>query len=257
MKQQNNKVSIFPILNLPEFKNGDDIAYQLFIKTHNLPKANQPRSGDILIVTQKIVSKCEGQTIDLKTVNPSQKACKLAKITDKDPRLVQLIIDNTKRFLAIRKGLIIVETLQGIKCANAGIDSSNVPGNDTVTLLPANPNKSAKIISEKVSELFQTHLPVIITDSFGRPWREGILDMAIGTYGMKPLLNLIDTKDAEGQILHSTILAIADSIAAAANLVVNKNANAPIVIIRGYDYELNNNINQESLERPMKTDIFI
>ena len=100
-------------------------------------------------------------------------------------------------------------------------------------------------------------MPVIITDSFGRPWREGILDMAIGTYGMKPLLNLIDTKDAEGQILHSTILAIADSLAAAANLVVNKNTNVPVVIIRGYHYELNNNINKESLERPMKTDIFI
>lgn len=257
MKPQKNKVSIFPLLGLPEFKNGDDIAYELFMQTNNLNKSSKPQSGDILIITQKAVSKCEGQTIHLETVTPTKKACKLAKITDKDPRLVQLIINNTKRFLAIRKGLIIVETLQGIKCANAGIDSSNVPGNDTVTLLPSNPNKSAKNISKRASDLFGIHLPVILTDSFGRPWREGILDMAIGTYGMKPLLNLIDTKDAEGQILHSTIIAIADSLAAAANLVVNKNTNVPVVIIRGYHYELNNNINKESLERPMKTDIFI
>lgn len=197
------------------------------------------RSDDVLIVTQKIVSKAEGRLVDLRTIEPSPFAVRYAATFDKDPRQVEVVLSETKRIVRMDRGILIAETQHGFVCANAGVDASNVEA-ETVCLLPKEPDASAAAIRESLGHHFgietgdQPGLGVIISDSFGRPWRNGIVNVAIGVAGMSPLTDYRGQYDAAGYELRVSVLAVADELAAAAELVMNKLDARPVVLVRGY-----------------------
>lgn len=229
------RFSIFPIEFIPEVQKGDDIARFIFaaLKKQKLTF----KKCDILCVAQKIVSKSEGRVITLESIKPSQKAKQLAKKLNKDPRHVQAILNETKRIVRTGHGVIICETHHGFVCANAGVDLSNVDGGASVCLLPENPDASAKKIRDKIEKLTGKKIAVIITDTFGRPWREGLTEVAIGISGMKALLDLRGQKDTHGYSLKGTMLAVSDSLAASAGLVMGKATRTPVILIRGFKYK--------------------
>ena len=196
-------------------------------------------AGDILVVTQKIVSKAEGRTVDLKTVEPSAEARKLGSETGRDPRLVELILRESRGIVRIdpARGILITETRHGFVCANSGIDASNVPGDDVVSLLPEDPDMSARRIRGEVSRATAgIVVAVLISDTFGRAWREGQTNFAIGAAGIDPIKDYRGTADAYGNILKVTRAAIADELASAAELVTGKADGIPVAIARGYPY---------------------
>ena len=194
-------------------------------------------TGDILVITQKIVSKAEGRVIDLRDVEPSPYACRLAEETSRDPRLVELVLKESRSIVRMDpdRGIIITETRHGFVCANSGIDSSNVPGDNRVCLLPEDPDESASRIRQEVSNALPgTEVGVIISDTFGRAWREGHVNFAIGAAGLSVLKDYRGTPDAYGRVLKVTNIAVADELAGAAELVTGKTLNIPASIIRGY-----------------------
>jgi coenzyme F420-0:L-glutamate ligase/coenzyme F420-1:gamma-L-glutamate ligase len=221
------KVELEALAGLPEVAAGDDLA--------ELIAAAEPRieNGDIVVVAQKIVSKAEGRAVDLATVLPGDAAVQLAQQTEKDPRLVQLILDESETVLRSRPGVIIVATRQGFVCANAGIDASNVPGDDSVLLLPEDSDASARRLRSRLSELSGARVGVVISDSFGRAWRIGQQDVAIGCAGLEPAQDLRGGSDREGRELTASIAASADEIASAANLSRAKTSGEPVVLVRG------------------------
>jgi coenzyme F420-0:L-glutamate ligase/coenzyme F420-1:gamma-L-glutamate ligase len=195
------------------------------------------QDGDILVVCQKIVSKAEGRVVNLKTITPSPFARQLAAMTtDKDPRVIEVILGETNRIVKMDRGHLIVETGPGYVCANAGVDESNSLDDDTVILLPRDADASARAIAASVRSHTQREVAVIVTDTFGRPWREGLVDFALGVAGIEPLLDLRGQRDLNGRELHHTVNAQADALAAAAGLVMRKGAGIPAAIVRGYDY---------------------
>lgn len=197
-------------------------------------------SGDILVVTQKIVSKAEGRLVDLSTVEPSLFARRFAERAGRDARLVELVLRESRAVVRMdaERGIMITETRHGFVCANAGIDSSNVPGDGTVSLLPEDPSRSARRIREEVRAAGGgASVAVVISDTFGRPWREGHVNFAIGVAGLAPLRDYVGTLDAAGKTLHVTRMAIADELAAASELVTGKVAKVPVSLVRGYRYE--------------------
>ncbi|MGQ4806780.1 Bifunctional F420 biosynthesis protein FbiB [Candidatus Entotheonellaceae bacterium PAL068K] len=193
-------------------------------------------SGDILVVTQKIVSKAEGCLVNLKDVTPSPLAESFARQWQKDPRNVEVVLGQTRRMVRMDRGVLIVETHHGFVCANAGVDQSNMDDPEVVAVLPADPDASARAIRHGLQARLGVDLAVIISDTFGRPWREGLVNVAIGLAGIESHKNYIGMHDAQGYELRVTSLAIADELAAAAELVMNKLDNVPVAIIRGYDY---------------------
>ena len=236
--QKTKRLEILAISGIPEVSVGDDIA--------DLIKDGISRDGigfcegDIFVVTQKIVSKSEGMTVSLAAVVPSSEAIAISQKTNKDPRLVQLILNQSKEIVRLdeERGILIMETHHGFICANAGIDASNVPGVDTVTLLPRDSDESARKIHRGLSLYTGSrNFSVVISDTFGRPWREGHLNFAVGSYGIAPIQDYRDTVDAVGKPLNVTMVATVDIIAAAADLVSGKATNTPVSIIRGLDYE--------------------
>ena len=229
------RVEIIGIRGIPEIKAGDDVAEHI-VKAANT-QGTPISSGDILVVTQKVVSKAEGRVVDLRNVEPSTRATRIANESGKDPRLVDLILRESRRIvrMAPDRGVIITETRHGFVCANAGIDASNVPGEGMVSLLPEDPDASAQRIRQRIAQvLARTKVAVIISDTFGRAWREGHVDFAIGVAGLKPLLDYRGTVDASGKELRITTMAVADELAAAAELVTAKADNVPAAIVRGY-----------------------
>ena len=211
-------------------------------------------AGDVVVVAQKVVSKAEGSTVDLKTVEPSERAREWAARYDKDPRLVEVVLRESVRIVRMEGGVLISETRHGFICANAGVDASNVaPG--TVTLLPADSDQSARHIQSALEGEFDVRLAVIIADTFGRPWREGITNVAIGVAGIAPLIDYRGQADSHGQTMKVTVIAIADELAAAAELVMQKTAGVPVVLIRGYNYAAREASVRE-LIRPPETDLF-
>jgi len=186
----------------------------------------------VLAVAQKIVSKAEGAIVDLRQIQPSPLARSWASEWNKDPRLIELILAQSRRIVKMDRGVIISETQRGFVCANAGVDESNVPGEDFATVLPADPDASAQRLRESVG-----CGAVIITDTFGRPWREGLVDVAIGVAGLDPLDDHRGRMDRHGRKLASTIIAVADQLAAAAGLVMKKDAGYPVVLIRGFEFQ--------------------
>jgi coenzyme F420-0:L-glutamate ligase/coenzyme F420-1:gamma-L-glutamate ligase len=229
------RVEVIALAGLPEVVAGDDLAAMICDALEATGGVLPLEAGDVLVVTQKIVSKAEGATVDLRTITPSPEAVDWAEAWARDPRQVQVVLDQAVRVVRKAHGTLIVETRHGFVCANAGVDASNVgPGSgDVVTLLPRDPDASAARIRDALRARFGTDLAVIVSDSFGRPWRWGITDVAIGVSGLLPLEDLRGTPDADGRVMQSTVRAVADEIASAAELALGKIAGRPVALVRG------------------------
>ena len=215
------------------------------------------RAGDIAVVTQKAVSKAEGRLVDLGDVEPSPFALEFARQSGRDPRLVEVVLRESRSIVRsdAGRGILITETHHGFICANAGVDSSNVPGEDMVSLLPEDPDRSASVIREQILDATGVDTPVIITDTFGRPWREGQVNFAVGVSGMEGFRDYRGAADSSGQVMAVTNIAEVDEIAAAAELVMGKVDGVPAAIVRGHPY-LRGDGGAGALLRDRSTDLF-
>jgi coenzyme F420-0:L-glutamate ligase / coenzyme F420-1:gamma-L-glutamate ligase len=230
-----DRLEAIAIGGLGEIKPGDDLPKLIADALAGTPDMLPLRDDDVLVVTQKIVSKAEGAIVDLTTIEPRAEAVDYARRFDRDPRQVEIVLREAKRIVRMENGLIITETHHGFVCANGGIDASNVGprSGDVVTLLPRDPDGSADRIRAAIRDRLGHDLPVIVSDSFGRPWRFGITDVAIGVSGLLPLDDLRGTRDADGRVMKSTVRAVADEIASAGELVMGKTSGRPIALVRG------------------------
>ncbi len=238
-------IQLLPVENVPEIKPGDDLAC---IVADAVGEGLQ--AGDVLVVTHKIVSKAENRLVDLRTVEPSALAKSFATEYDKDPRQTEVVLRESRRIVRMDRGIIISETRHGFVCANAGVDASNVPGEDIVCLLPLDPDTSAAKLRRALAERAAVEPAIIISDSFGRPWRQGITDVAIGVAGMNPLADYRGRMDPYGNPLEASVLAVADELAAAAELVMGKTDAVPVAIVRNYPYEAGSGSTRELLMEP-------
>jgi coenzyme F420-0:L-glutamate ligase/coenzyme F420-1:gamma-L-glutamate ligase len=231
---------------------GDDLAALI---AH---AAGELRDGDVLVVAQKVVSKAEGRTRHLADVQPGARARGLASAHAKDARLVQIVLDETAALLRADHGVLICETHQGLVCANAGVDMSNTPGPDVALLLPEDPDDSARRLRAGLRELSGARIGVVISDSFGRAWRLGLTDVAIGAAGIAPLEDWRGRADAGGRELRATEVALADELAAAADLARTKDSQEPVVLIRGMERALteHDGPGASALQRPRDLDLF-
>ncbi|MEK6864842.1 MAG: coenzyme F420-0:L-glutamate ligase, partial [Thermoproteota archaeon] len=211
-------------------------------------------NGDILVIAQKIISKQEGRIVELSSVVPSLLAEGISSEYEKNPRVIELILNESKQIIRMERGILIVETKNGFICANAGIDESNVK-NGFATLLPLNSDKSAENIRKEILKKINKTVSVIIADTFGRPFRMGQTNCAIGISGMNPILDYAGTKDSFEKTLRITAIAIADELCSAAELVMKKATNCPVAVIRGYDFK-NENSSISDLIRPQNEDLF-
>ena len=243
-------LEILAVEGVPEVRPGDDLA-DIIVRA----AGEDLRAGDILVVTHKVVSKAEGRIVDLRTVEPSALAKRFAAEYGKDPRQIEVVLRESRRIVRMDRGVIISETHHGFVCANAGVDASNVPGRESLCLLPVAPDASAQKLREQLADLTELDLPVIISDSFGRTWRFGITDVAVGLSGMEPLADYRGGKDPHGNPLEASVLAVADEIAAAAELVMGKTDGLPVAIVRGYGYERAAGSNRNLL-MPPERDMF-
>lgn len=228
-------LSITPIPGLPRIRPGDDLAPLVAAACAD---AGSPlATGDVVVVCQKVVSKSEGRLVPLAEVTPSPLARRIAADgSNKDPRAVEVVLRETNRIVRMGNGRLIVETGPGWVCANAGVDESNCDEPDTVILLPEDPDASAQALRSRLRELARADVAVIVSDTWGRPLREGLTDVALGVAGMDALLDLRGRTDLNGRVLHHTVLAQADALAAAAGLVMGKGDGVPVVLVRGYAF---------------------
>lgn len=224
-------IRVFPVGGLPEFRPGDDLG--ALIVEALAASGPAPEDGDVLVITQKVVSKAEGRIVELATVEPSDFAKKLAQQWEKDPRQVELVLRESARIVRMDRGVIICETRHGFICANAGVDASNVGRTGAVTLLPLDPDASAAALRDAVAAATGKSVAVIVSDTFGRPWREGLTNIAIGVAGMDPFLDYAGQVDNEGYELRVTKIALADELASAAELVMGKLDRVPVALVRG------------------------
>ena len=230
-----SRLEVVALEGIPEINPGDDLAQIVVAALAATPGALPAREDDVLVVTQKVVSKAEGAIVDLATIEPRPEAVEYARQWDRDARQVELVLRQAKRVVRMANGLLITETPHGFVCANGGIDASNVgPESGTiVTLLPDDPDASAGRIRAVVREATGVDVPVVISDSFGRPWRFGIVDVAIGVAGLLPLDDLRGTPDHDGRVMKSTVRAVADELASAAELTLGKRSGRPVAVVRG------------------------
>jgi coenzyme F420-0:L-glutamate ligase/coenzyme F420-1:gamma-L-glutamate ligase len=242
------RLQLIAVEGLPEVKPGDDLGTLISSRS-------ALETGDVLVVAQKVVSKSEGRLVSLDTVTASEEAARLASnlIAKPDPRMVQVVLDESVRVLRSHR-VLITETRQGFVCANSGVDHSNVPGENVLTLLPKDPDGSADRLRMRLRELARVEVGVIVSDTFGRPWRLGIVNVALGVAGLPAAVDLRGTDDDAGKPLHATVLAVADEIAAAAGLVMGKTARTPAVIVRGL--QLQGSGRGRDLVRPAAEDLF-
>ncbi|MGB7955042.1 MAG: coenzyme F420-0:L-glutamate ligase [Candidatus Nitrosopolaris sp.] len=249
------RIEIIPIPVIPDIKAGDKMDIIILESMNN---ANEFLSeGDIVVVAQKVISKAEGRLIDLKLVNPSEKSLQIAKQNDKDPRLIELILNESVDILRLARGILIVETKRGLICANAGVDQSNVEkSNDYAALLPEDADLSARKLRHSLKRKTGIDVAVVITDTFGRPFREGQINVAIGIAGIQPIKSYIGTLDMYGKKLKVTEIAIVDEIASAAELQMGKSERIPVVIIRGYVYQMVETSSLSQLLRARGNDLF-
>ncbi len=252
-----DRVEAIALEGLGEIAPGDDLARLITDALADSPGLLPLRDDDVLVVTQKIVSKAEGAIVDLTTVEPRPEAIDYARRYDRDARQVEVVLREARRVVRMANGVIITETPHGFVCANGGVDASNVgPGSgDVVTLLPRDPDASAAGIRAAILARLEHDLPVIVSDSFGRPWRFGIVDVAIGVAGLQPLDDLRGQPDADGRVMRSTIRAVADEIASAAELVLGKTAGRPVALVRGATFRRGDGRIAEVL-MPAETDLF-
>jgi len=215
--------------------------------------AGVPLAGNIVVVAQKIISKAEGRLVRLEDVSPSAEALEIAEAHDRDPRQVQIVLDESVRIVRRGHNVLITETKHGFVCANAGVDLSNAPGEDIAVLLPLDPDASARTLHEDLSK-DGAHTPVVITDTFGRPWRDGLVDVALGSAGLAPLRDDRGSRDRAGRELLVTQPATADQLAAAAGLLMWKSAGIPVVIVEGFPFEGDGGV--KDLLRDPQTDLF-
>jgi coenzyme F420-0:L-glutamate ligase / coenzyme F420-1:gamma-L-glutamate ligase len=220
------ELRVIPVNGLPEVGEGEDLAVLI-------TRAIELEDGDVVVVAHKVVSKAEGRVVRLSEVAPSPQARDLA--ADSDPRRLEVILGESARLVRTRPPLVIAETRHGFVCASAGVDSSNAPETDVVVLLPEDPDASAGRLRDRLRELSGAEVAVIVSDSFGRAWRQGTTDVAIGCAGLRPLLDLQGERDGAGYELHATVIAVADELAGAAELVRGKLDGVPVAVIRGFD----------------------
>ena len=249
---KNTGVRILALPGLPEVKPGDALVPLLAEALTKLPL--QARSGDILVLAHKIVSKAEGRIVPLAAVTPSPLADSWAREWGRDPRVVELALSESRRIVKMDRGVLLAETRHGFVCANAGVDLSNSP-EGMVTLLPEDPDRSAAAVRAGLKEAAGWDLVVIIADTFGRPWREGQVNVAIGVAGGMPLSDYRGRKDGFGRTLQSTCIARADEIASAAELVMGKRRRAPAALVRGVRLEEGPG-DASNLVRPADRDLF-
>jgi coenzyme F420-0:L-glutamate ligase / coenzyme F420-1:gamma-L-glutamate ligase len=250
------RLEIFPVSGLPEVATGDPLG-ELIARA--LAKAGlEPVASDIVAVAQKAVSKAEGRVRGLDEVAPGRQARRLARRLGKDPRLVELILSESRAVVRAERDLLIVETLSGWICANAGIDASNAPGDERVTLLPEDSDASARRIRAEIEAAAGSRPGVLVSDSFGRPWRLGQTDVAIGCAGLVPLDDWRGRTDREGRELAATVVAVADQIAAAADLVRDKDAGVPACLVRGLGefVTAEDGPGARAIQRPVAKDLF-
>jgi coenzyme F420-0:L-glutamate ligase / coenzyme F420-1:gamma-L-glutamate ligase len=247
-------IRIIPVKGIPDVELGDSLGEIIVGKLKD--QGEEIQGGDVTIVSQKVVSKAEGRVVNLSKVTPSPFASFVAKEAGKDPRQVEVILRETRKIIRMRAGHLITETKHGFVCANAGVDASNVgKGKDTVTLLPLNPDASAERIRETIRKLTGKTVPVIITDTFGRAWRMGQVNFAIGISGMKPIHDYRGTKDMYRHTLRVTEIAVADELASAGELVMNKADRVPAALVRGYKLRPGKGASKDLL-RPEEMDLF-
>lgn len=229
------RVEVIALAGLPEVRSGDDLEAMIGDALEATPGVLPIEPGDVLVVTQKIVSKAEGAVVDLRTVEPGPRAIEWAQAWGRDARQIEVVLREASRIVRMERGVLITETHHGFVCANGGIDASNVgpDSGDVVTLLPRDPDASAARIRSALRARFGADLPVIVSDSFGRPWRWGIVDVALGVSGLLPLEDLRGQPDADGRVMRTTVRAVADELASAAELALGKTAARPVALIRG------------------------
>lgn len=252
-KHEIREIRLIPIPVAGEIVPGDSIADHLIQAMRGLRIRFEP--GDILVVKHKIVSKSEGQLVDLATIEPSAESIAWAKQYDLDARVIELALRESRAVIRRGNGVLITETRHGFLCANSGIDVSNVDGGHHALLLPEDPDRSAANLRRALKKRTGVSIPVIITDSFGRPWREGLTDFAIGIAGMKPQRDDRGRRDSHGYKLKASVEAIADELAGAAGLVCGKLNRAPACIVSGFHYESGPGGVQDLL-RPPENDLF-
>jgi coenzyme F420-0:L-glutamate ligase/coenzyme F420-1:gamma-L-glutamate ligase len=233
-----DRLEAIAIGGLGEIVPGDDLPALIAATLAGWTEVLPLRDDDVLVVTQKVVSKAEGAIVDLTTIEPSPVAIEFARRFDRDARQVEVVLREARRVVRMANGVIITETHHGFVCANGGIDASNVgpASGSVVTLLPRDPDASADGIRAAIRGRLGHDLPVIVSDSFGRPWRFGIVDVAIGVSGLQPLDDLRGKPDADGRIMRSTVRAVADELASAAELVLGKTTGRPLALVRGAEF---------------------
>jgi coenzyme F420-0:L-glutamate ligase / coenzyme F420-1:gamma-L-glutamate ligase len=249
-----SEVRIIGLGGIPEVHEGDDLP--AMIAQAARAQGTAVEDGDVLVVTQKVVSKAEGRIVDLASVTPSPFAEQYAAMFEKDARQVEVVFSETKRIVRMEHGVMICETRHGFVCANAGVDASNVERTGTVCLLPVDPDASARAIREALRAEFSADVGVIISDTFGRPWREGHVNFAIGIAGMSPLLDYAGQVDPAGYELRVTRMAVVDELAAAAELVHGKLDRVPVAIVRGVTYTASDEATSAELVRDAERDMF-
>ena len=249
-------VQVIPVLGLPVIKKGDNIAE---LVCDAAAKQGTPvQDSDVLVVTHAIVSRAEGNVVDLDEIVPSEFAKNIAAPFGKDPRLVEVVLRESREIVRMGDGNLITETRHGFVCANSGIDKSNVPGQSLVVLLPIDPDRSAEIIRQEVRRLTERNVAVIVSDTHGRPLRMGEINVAIGVAGIKPIRDRRGEKDLFGYVLRVKQTAIADELCSAGELVIGQaDEGVPVAIVRGYDYPRAENAHATELIRPREKDLFI
>ena len=250
-------VAVVALDGLPEIEPGDDLAAMLVGALASSPDLLPLRIDDVLVVTQKVVSKAEGAVVDLATVVPRPEAVDFAARFGRDARQIEVVLREAVRVVRMERGVLITETRHGFVCANGGVDASNVGprSGEVVTLLPVDPDASAGRIRVALRDRFGVDVPVVISDSFGRPWRWGIVDVALGVSGLHPLEDLRGVPDHDGRVMASTVRAVADELASAAELALGKVAGRPAALVRGASFVRGEGSIRELL-MPAENDLF-
>ncbi len=249
----NARIEVIGVTGMPEIAPGDELTLLILegCRRDNLELVD----GDVVVITQKIVSKAEGCIQSLSDMEPSSIAITFAQESDKDPRLVELALREARRIVRMDRGVLITQTRHGFVCANSGVDASNVGAPDAATTLPPEPDRSAERLRRELQDATGAFVAVILSDTFGRPWREGVVNVAIGIAGLNPLNDYRGQTDADGRSLASTVIAVADELAGAAELVMGKLDRIPVAIVRGYSYE-SSDAGAAALVRDQAHDLF-
>lgn len=252
-------LALSSLSTIPEVQEGDDLAELILAAIGREREGTPLRDGEIVVISQKVVSKAEGAVVELEDVQPSREAVALAAEGDgKDPRAVQVVLDQTAELVRAQRGVLICRTHHGLLCANAGVDASNAASDGTLIVLPSDPDASARRIRSRIRELTGTAPGVLITDSFGRAWRHGQCDTAIGCAGLMPLDDWRGRADSRGRQLSATWLAVADAVAAASDLARSKDSREPVVIVDGLRHLVtrDDGPGAAALIRPPEEDLF-